>query len=491
MLVLAACRPATAPQPVINDALPTAQLLPAGQPTDIAAAPLPAEKPTPEPAPAEFTPRPQYNIQATLNYDAHQLDVFQTVTYPNHSSEAIEELVLVVEPQRFPDAFQLQEMKLNQQPVEGYKLNGGLLTIPLAAPLASGQALTLEMGFRIQIPSRYGAFGFTSLQANFHNWYPFFPPYQQGVGWLTHPASSVGEYLVYPLADIEVSITNPRTDIRVAAPNRVSTEGETHTFRLNSARTFMWSASPYWQVASQMVDEIEVQVYYFIEHTAAGEHLLREVSRALEIYQELFGPYPFSTLSAVEFNSLDGMEADGLYFISYGYFNSFDAETLEYEPKFQNYLTSIGVHEVCHNWWYSQVGNDQALEPWLDETLCTYCELLYYERTNPELIPWWWDFRVERYEPEGWVDATVYDFYDAQTYINATYLRGVTMMRNLRASMGDKAFFAAMRAYGETGKGEIMSAADFWAVMEAHTEKDLGPILEKFFTPIDREKEEN
>lgn len=487
MLILAACSPAAAPQGVAEGGLPTAQLLPAEQPTIAIAAPIPTDEPTAEPVPAQFTSRPQYRLQATLNYDAHQLDVVESVTYPNHSGEAIEELVLVVEPQRFPDAFQLHELKLNQQPVEEYKLNGGLMTIPLTEPLPGGEALTLDISYRIQLPSRYGAFGFTSLQANFHNWYPFFPPYQAGEGWLTHPTSSVGEYLVYPLSDIEVSITNPRQDIRIAAPDLVSSEGDMQTYQLNQARTFMWSASPFWQVSSQKVGEIEVMVYYFTEHTIAGEHLLREVSRALEIYQGLYGPYPFKTLSAVEFNSLDGMESDGIYFISYGYFNNFDAVTLEYDPKFQNYLTIVGVHEVCHNWWYSQVGNDQAMEPWLDETLCTYCELLYYERTNSGMVPWWWDLRVKGYEPEGWVDATVYDFYDRQLYINATYLRGVTMMRNLRAAMGDQAFFAALREYADSGKGEIMHAADFWAVMDQYSDNDLTPVREKFFKPVEKE----
>lgn len=490
LLLLAACSPASAPAPQAAEALPTAQLLPAEVASATATLPAPTETPTAEPQPAEFSQRPQYHIQATLNYDAHQLDVTQTVTYPNHSGENIEEISLVVEPQRFPDAFHLQEFKLNGRPVTGYTLNNGRLDLPLPESLAAGQALTLELRYRIQLPSRYGAFGFTSLQANFHNWYPFFPPYIPGEGWLIHSHSAVGEYLVYPTADFEVSISNPQPEITVAAPNLKTTDGDTRTYRLEAARSFMWSASPYWQVSGQMVDEVQVQVYYFTEHAAAGEHLLREVSKALQIYQELFGPYPFSTLSAVEFNSLDGMESDALYFISYGYFNSYDSETLEYDPKFQNYLTIIGVHEICHNWWYSQVGNDQALEPWLDETLSTYCELLYYQRTNSALTTWWWDFRVKQYEPAGWVDATVYDYYDSQSYINATYLQGVTMMRNLRASMGDQAFFAALREYAESGKGRIMSATDFWAVMEAHTDNDLIPLREKFFKPLEKEETE-
>jgi hypothetical protein len=433
--------------------------------------------------PAPLTEYPEYHMQVRLDYNNHLIEVEQTVNYSNHSGEDIKELALVVEPLRTPETFKLRSLLLDQQPVEGYVLSDARLTIPLAQPLGDGQALSLSLTYSVHLPSRYGTLGYTSLQANFHNWYPFFPPYQAGEGWLIHSYSEQGEYLVYPTANFEVTITNPDPAVRLAAPGTEQINGETHTYRLEKARSFMWSVSPYLQVISQPVGEVEVKVYYFVEHQAAAEHLLREIGKALEIDQELFGPYPFDTLSAVEFNSQDGMESDGLYFLSYTYFNGYDPEILDYEPKFKNYLTIIGVHEVCHNWWYSQVGNDQALEPWLDESLSTYCELLYYQRTNPALATWWWEQRVDYYKPEGWVGTTVYQVYDYQSYVNAVYLRGAKFLRNLRAAMGDKAFFEALREYAEQGQYQIMSGQDFLQIMEQRSKSDLTPVLEEFFQP--------
>jgi hypothetical protein len=49
------------------------------------------------------------------------------------------------------------------------------------------------------------------------------------------------------------------------------------------------------------------------------------------------------------------------------------------------------------------------MEPWLDEALSIYSELLYYERYYADLVDWWWDFRVRRFHPVGWLKSTTYD----------------------------------------------------------------------------------
>ena len=38
-----------------------------------------------------------------------------------------------------------------------------------------------------------------------------------------------------------------------------------------------------------------------------------------------------------------------------------------YDGTPANYLTFVAVHETSHQWWFEQVGNDQAQQPWLDE----------------------------------------------------------------------------------------------------------------------------
>lgn len=174
----------------------------------------------------------------------------------------------------------------------------------------------------------------------------------------------------------------------------------------------------------------------------------------MKLYSELYGKYPRDILSVVEADFLDGMEYDGLFFLSKAFYNLYDGT-----PK--GYLTFIAVHETAHQWFFSQVGNDQALEPWLDEAWCTFSELLYYERYYPELVDWWWYYRVNYYEPIGWIDLPVYDYTGFIAYRNAVYLRGAQFLYELRAALGQEQFFEITKAYVQNQTGKIAGTAEF------------------------------
>ena len=106
-----------------------------------------------------------------------------------------------------------------------------------------------------------------------------------------------------------------------------------------------------------------------------------------------------------------------------------------------NNLIDIAVHETAHQWWFGSVGNDQALEPWLDEALATYSERLFYEQNYPDVTAWQ-AFRIDAFTPTGWVDTDIYHGVDFRTYANAVYLRGAQFLQALRGRVGDEAFFA-------------------------------------------------
>ena len=291
-----------------------------------------------------------------------------------------------------------------------------------------------------------------------------------------HPPGAVGEHLVYPTADFTVEITSNDPNIQVVGPEEVEAVGNTYRFQLQGARAFMWSASPYWAKLEDSADGIPVLVYVYPEHIEAGQFLLDHLVEALPLYQELFGPYPFETLTVVEFDSPDAMESDALFFLDYTYFDDFDDDA-------RGYLIPIGVHEACHNWWYSQVGNDQALEPWLDESLSIYCELLFYQRVHPGLVNWWWQFRIDRFDPIGRVDSTIYDHNEFMRYVGAVYMRGVQFLNQLRLLIGDQAFFGTLKDYAQQGKHRIMTGEDFFRILGEHTDKDISPLLEEYFSP--------
>src|SRR5688500_1552240 len=134
------------------------------------------------------------------------------------------------------------------------------------------------------------------------------------------------------------------------------------------------------------------------------------------------------------------------------------------------------AHETAHQWWYGAVGNDQANEPWLDESLAFYSELLYIETYEPDGTAWWWEHRVNVYEPYGPVDATIYTYDVSASFITSMYGQAARFINELRAHMGDDAFYAFLQEYYATYKGKIVTAQDFKSMAQAHSEADLMPL---------------
>jgi aminopeptidase N len=172
------------------------------------------------------------------------------------------------------------------------------------------------------------------------------------------------------------------------------------------------------------------------------------------------------------------MEYDGMYFLSKGFYNLYQGTPGEY-------LVAIAAHETAHQWWYALVGNDQALEPWLDEALSTYSERLFYENIHPEALDWWWDYRVNYYQPRGWVDSSIYnphgDSEPYRAYRDAVYLNGAVFLEELRQTIGDLAFFEFLKAYPKETTYQISTIAAFVDILKQFTQTDLDPLFKKYF----------
>jgi aminopeptidase N len=163
-----------------------------------------------------------------------------------------------------------------------------------------------------------------------------------------------------------------------------------------------------------------------------------------------------------------------LFFLGRDYYAAYDGT-----PR--NYLTTIAVHETAHQWWYCRVGNDPAWEPWLDEALATFSELLCFEEHHPDAVEWWWDFRVHRFRPRGWVDGSVYEFSSLRAYIDSVYLRGVPFFKDLRAHMAKGALEAALREYAHRYDGQIATAGSLWTIVEKHSTVSLHALRARYF----------
>jgi hypothetical protein len=349
------------------------------------------------------------------------------------------------------------------------------LNLTLPAALLSGQFISISLDYLIVLPNQASTLGAYGQQINLGDWYPYIPPYQEPGGWVYHQPNGIGESLVYPVAEFELflSFLNPWKDITIAASTPLApNNGIWHGIAV--ARNITISISPEYRLFEKTSQGIDIKVYLFSYHAQHGQAVLNTIEKAVALYTRLYAPYPHSSLTMVEGIFPDGMEYDGLFFLGSEYFYSYNGS-----PK--SYLITLTAHETAHQWWYGLVGSDPALEPWLDEAQCTYSELLFYENTDPDLVGWWWDFRVNYYNPRGTVNGTIYDYSGFRPYVNSIYLQGARFLHELRLRIGDKEFFASLQEEATNYAGKIINSSNFFEIISHHSQYNWSDMKATYF----------
>jgi hypothetical protein len=416
-----------------------------------------------------------HSVIADINYAQRIVAVAQTIRYVNRTEQVLSELLLNVEPNTWPGAFTLDSVTLGENGVS-YTLTGRRLIVELPQTLVPGCAATIGLTFRLAVPrvgegvaAYKGYFGYSPRQLNLGHWLPTIAA-RLSQDWVTREAYAFGEQEVLDNAnwDVTLNVTGALNTLRIAAPGEITSLAPlSWQVVQRNARELAVSLSETFNVADEELESgVRVELYSFNDAIVQSEqgtidspsYALAIASQSLALYEQLYGAYPYNRLVVIQADFPDGMELSGLVFVGGEYFRGFLGDPA-------SYLTIITAHEIAHQWWYGKVGNDQALSPWLDEALATYSEFVFIEEYYPQLQDWWWWFRVDRLEPEGFVDSTVYEFPTIRAYINAVYLRGVRMLHTLRSDLGNDAFFDWLHRYADAGAGRVATPDLLWSLL--------------------------
>ncbi len=430
--------------------------------------PRPTTATTPEPGSQVPT---RHVVSASLNLARHELQVQQDILYTNYSAIPMTELLLLVEANRRADSVVIESALTGSTPLV-FTLEGRRLNLALPQALQPGDTLQFTLDFRLMVPAiedeedgYLGWLGHSPQQLNLGNWLPVVAPLRDGT-WLVPDAAAVGEQSVQELADWELSLNvddAPAGLVVVGPGAQEQVDAQRWHFSARAARDFTLSIGADYQITdATLADGTEIEVYSLEESPqalASAAFALDVARRSMQRFGELFGPLPLQRLVVVEGDFPDGMEFSTVVFVSQDWFESWTGDPA-------SFLTIITAHEVAHQWWYASVANDQAQAPWLDEALATYSELLLLESDFPQLTDWWWDWRVDRFVPAGFVDSEVYEFAARRPYINAVYLQGARLLHAMRQDLGDEAFFAWLRRHAQEGAGKIVTAADLWSLLD-------------------------
>lgn len=469
--------PPPTPIPASPTPLPPAATLP---PT---ATPLPTATAEPTATPAPSLPRPHYDLIISLDTTNYTAQVSQTVTLRNDSGDVWQEVVFNISQAYWPGVFTLNGTEVERDGVVtavAPQLENTMLHLSLPQPLPPEAIITIQFDFNLTLPRLdpigWGPEGNTGWEPGLiqmGDFYPALVPYQPGTGWQTWQYVPVGDPVISDIADYDVTISAP-VDYLVAAAGATGADASGHHFHLEKARAFAFLASSDYIRYDDVVDDIPISVYVTKGYQSLGLVVLGTAVNSLALFSQHYGPYPYPELIIAENGFLTSNEYSG--FISLGGY-LFDT----HQGGYDSLLVALTAHEIGHQWWYGGVGNDQVHEPWLDESLAMYSEMLYYEHYHPDLTTWWWQARVDRWNPLGYTSATIYDYPDSATFVHNMYGQASYFIWDLRLAMGEAAFQSFLQDYFQQNLDQISTTSNFLRLAQDYTDINLTLLQSQYF----------
>ncbi|HEU0077470.1 MAG TPA: M1 family aminopeptidase, partial [Longimicrobiaceae bacterium] len=134
------------------------------------------------------------------------------------------------------------------------------------------------------------------------------------------------------------------------------------------------------------------------------------------------------------------------------------------------------MHETTHQWLHGMLANNEWREGWLDEGFTSFVTDWYFEEKGQANV---WDETMENLaererrgqsQPVGLPGAA---FSDPSTYSAMTYDKASVVFRMLRELLGDDVFRRVMRAFYDRHKLQHVDEADFTAVAEEVSGREL------------------
>lgn len=395
----------------------------------------------------------RYGLNIRLYPEYSRLDGSMRLTLPE---DADDPLLLRLAPQ-----CEVLAVSAGGRPLPA-KHSGEMLAIDLPEPTPAEIRVDYRAVFSDQPPSNpahdedpsYGITASITTQGTFLSgaWYPFWP--ERPVRY-------------------QVRVEAPRGYLAVTSGTRIesreTSESSITIWRTDyPLRTLALAAGPY-VITSEPFGDILIEGYFHPRNQELAAVYLSAVRRYLELYQELFGPYPFEKYAVVE------------NFFPTGY--GFPGWTLLGGSVIRLPFiveTSLG-HEIAHSWWGSGVAVDHARGNWA-EGLTTYvADHLYKERQSPDAAREYRRNILRDYVTlvDGPKDLPLERFSrrDNKASQAIGYGKAAMVFHMLRKEIGEEAFWGGLR----TLAAERMHGGADWDDLRHTFEESSGRNLKKFF----------
>jgi aminopeptidase N len=370
--------------------------------------------------------------------------------------------------------FEITKIMVNGQPADFRRSRQELTIIPSTA-LAENETFTVEVQYQGS-PEEMDSVAL---------------PIQ--TGWVTFDGGSFvlsepdGAASFFPVNDHPLDKATYTFRVTVPKPYEVAANGVlTDTIDNGKTATFIFEVrdpmASY--LATVNIDEFDVETsqaengvpirnYY---STGLPEDIRKPFEHQDEMlvyFSDIFGPYPFEVYGALVIDTEFGAALENQTMSIFG----IDMV----DPNHLVDTQQVIAHELAHQWFGDSISLADWRDIWLNESFATYAQGLWTERTEGrEALDEWikevYGFVLENHEhmsPPGEPSAD-------ELFNPGVYSWGALSLHALRLEVGDEVFFQILKSYQEKHKGGNATTADFIAVAEEVSGKELSAFFDSW-----------
>ncbi len=408
----------------------------------------------------------RYEITATLDVAAGRLDAVEQLHLTNRSSRTIDHVNLAVVPRALGYFEMTEPLTVDGEEVDPEWTTTINLHVPLE-DLGVGETVEIGLTFGLTLATSPDAFSARLSSENgvlsFGQWFPILST--------EHEVYGLGDPQISFTADaisLDLETTTPLVRDAVACPGLVSAPDGTGTSwscEVTDVRDFSFVVNPRFRLTETDAAGTIIRVYTETVSGAATAELARTALIGLD---EAFGKYPWPDLVLAEVGAGGGF--------------SMEYPRAIHLTRGKVADTYVVYHEVAHQWFYAQLGNDQQREPWLDEGFADF-SARYLMGIGPDQC----STRPIDSPVFAWEAGPITggDWSSCDGYFHTVFYRTTEFLNGLRAAMGDGAFFAAMQQWVAANRLGMTTARGLLLHLDAATDADLEPIYRSYLTDLD------
>jgi len=410
----------------------------------------------------------RYAVVATLDVATGQLDAIETLTVTNRSSRAIDHVNLSVIPRALGYLTMDADVTVDGAPASTSWTTTTNLRVPFAKPLRPDRTVEIGVPFALAIGTSRDAFTARLSRENgvisFGEWFPILSR--------EHDSYGIGDPQVSYTADVirlELTTTSALGRDAVACPGLVTapaTTGTSWVCEAENVRDFSFVVNPRFRLTTRTVGATTIRVY---TETVSGVVTADKAQAALIGLNTAYGAYPWPDLVLAEVGSGGGF--------------SMEYPRAIHLTRSKVTDTYVIDHEVAHQWFYAQLGNDQLLEPWLDEGFADFSARYLMGIGEDQCSARDVDSPMSAW-PAGLIDGG--DWTSCDGYFHTVFYKGTEFLNVVRATMGDAEFFAALRAFVADNRYGVITTRALLGHLERWNAADLAPTYGQYgFEHID------